>query len=51
MIDCDESDIILEVCGRLDKSNILHGVYPIYQPLRSDRIWHKVNLLAEFNRF
>ena len=25
--------------------------YPIYQPLRSGRIWHKVNFLAEFNRF
>ena len=23
----------------------------IYQPLRSGRIWHKVNFLAEFNRF
>ena len=25
--------------------------YTIYQPLRSGRIWHKVNFLAEFNRF
>ena len=25
--------------------------YPIYQPLRSGRIWHKVNFKAEFNRF
>ena len=25
--------------------------YPIYQPLRSGRIWHKVNFLAEFDRF
>ena len=24
---------------------------PIYQPLRSGRIWHKVNFYAEFNRF
>ena len=23
----------------------------IYQPLHSGRIWHKVNFLAEFNRF
>ena len=23
----------------------------IYQPLRSGRIWHKVNFLEEFNRF
>ena len=23
----------------------------IYQPLRSGRIWHKVNFYAEFNRF
>ena len=23
----------------------------IYQPLRSGRIWHKVNFKAEFNRF
>ena len=23
----------------------------IYQPLRSGRVWHKVNFLAEFNRF
>ena len=25
--------------------------YHIYQPLRSGRIWHKVNFEAEFNRF
>ena len=25
--------------------------YHIYQPLRSGRIWHKVNFYAEFNRF
>ena len=25
--------------------------YDIYQPLRSSRIWHKVNFYAEFNRF
>ena len=24
---------------------------PVYQPLRSGRIWHKVNFKAEFNRF
>ena len=24
---------------------------PIYQPLRSGSIWHKVHFLAEFNRF
>ena len=24
---------------------------PIYQPLRSGRIWHKVNFYAEFDRF
>ena len=27
------------------------GINPIYQPLRSGRIWYKVNFLAEFNRF
>ena len=26
-------------------------LYHIYQPLRSGRIWHKVNFEAEFNRF
>ena len=26
-------------------------VDPIYQPLRSGRIWHKVKFYAEFNRF
>ena len=25
--------------------------YHIYQPLRSGRIWHKVNFLGGFNRF
>ena len=25
--------------------------YHIYQPLRSGRIWHKVNLQVEFYRF
>ena len=32
------------------KRNWRNG-YPIYQPLRSGRIWHKVNFKAEFNRF
>ena len=27
------------------------STYPIYQPLRSGKIWHKVNFEAEFNRF
>ena len=35
--------------------NVLEAIYiainHIYQPLRSGRIWHKVNFLAEFNRF
>ena len=30
--------------------NIWYHIH-IYQPLRSDRIWHKVNFYAEFNRF
>ena len=29
------------------EKNFIH----IYLPLRSGRIWHKVNFLAEFNRF
>ena len=31
--------------------NNFYPPYPIYQPLRSGRIWHKVNFKAEFNRF
>ena len=27
------------------------NTYHIYQPLRSGRIWHKVNFQADFNRF
>ena len=30
---------------------LIQNLYHIYQPLSSDRIWHKVNFLAEFNRF
>ena len=33
----------------IDKST--SGISHIYQPLRSSRIWHKVNSKAEFNRF
>ena len=29
----------------------MNSYYPIYQPHRSGRIWHKVNFWAEFNRF
>ena len=29
---------------------IRKNIDPIYQPLRSGRIWHKVNFKAEFNR-
>ena len=35
----------------LFKSNSNLEGYQIYQPLRSGRIWHKVNLWAEFTRF
>ena len=39
--------------GKLKSSydDVISAVDPIYQPLRSGRIWHKVNFLAEFNKF
>ena len=30
---------------------IIIYIYHIYEPLRSGRIWYKVNILTEFNRF
>ena len=30
--------------------DVINNIH-IYQPLRSSRIWHKVNFKAEFNRF
>ena len=35
----------------LDAALLSTQLYHIYQPLCSGRIWHKVNFLAEFNRF
>ena len=44
--------------GRLFKPEVTHAASHIldvnnhiYQPLRSGSIWHKLNFLAEFNRF
>ena len=43
------------VCMAVDTSVVSYRITiennNIYQPLRSDRIWHKVNSLAEFHRF
>ena len=41
-----------EIHSSLTGPNIYIYIYIyIYQPLRSGRIWHRVNFLAEFNRF
>ena len=45
----DKQNVIIYDIKRIKSYSKL---YPIFtQPLRSGRIWHKVNFYAEFNRF
>ena len=37
--------------GRVKLKTLKMLIDTIYQPLRSGRIWHKVNFYTEFNRF
>ena len=46
----EESWRLKEICCHTNSNGKLSAKH-IYQPLRSGRIWHKVNFKAEFNRF